>query len=105
VDTGHGADDVEDARRLLEQEREAVLRGLSDLRRRYRRINKTLMTLDEERQLLMIRGRAAGVPIVEMAEAVGTSRRSASNIISQAQEELERQAAWERRRTKGRTSA
>ncbi len=97
-------DDVKQARHLLEQERDAVLRGLNDLRRRYRRINKTLMTLDEERQALMVRGRAAGVPIVEMAEAVGTSRRSASNILSQAQEQLQSQEAWELRRTKGRST-
>jgi DNA-directed RNA polymerase specialized sigma24 family protein len=96
-------DDVKQARYLLEQERDAVLRGLNDLRRRYRRISKTLTTLDEERQSLMVRGRAAGVPIVEMAEAVGTSRRSASNILSQAQEQLQSQEAWELRRTKGRS--
>lgn len=96
-------DDVKQARYLLEQERDAVLRGLNDLRRRYRRISKTLTTLDEERQSLMVRGRAAGVPIVEMAEAVGTSRRSASNILSQAQEQLLSQEAWELRRTKGRS--
>jgi vacuolar-type H+-ATPase subunit D/Vma8 len=96
-------DDVKQARYLLEQERDAVLRGLNDLRRRYRRISKTLTTLDEERQSLMVRGRAAGVPIVEMAEAVGTSRRSASNILSQAQEQLLSQEAWELRRTRGRT--
>jgi vacuolar-type H+-ATPase subunit D/Vma8 len=98
-------DDVKEARQLLEQERDAVLRGLNDLRRRYRRISKTLTTLDEERQSLMVRGRAAGVPIVEMAEAVGTSRRSASNILSQAQEQLQSQEAWELRRTKGRSRA
>jgi DNA-directed RNA polymerase specialized sigma24 family protein len=94
--------DVEHARHLLEQERDAVLRGLNDLRRRYRRINKTLTTLDEERQSLLVRGRAAGVPIVEMAEAVGTSRRTLSTIISQAQEQQRSAEAWELRRTKGR---
>ena len=77
-----------------------MLRGLRDLRRRYRRINRTLMTLDDERQALMIRGRAAGVPVVEMAQAAGTSRQSAHNIIREAQEARRAKEVWEARQKK-----
>jgi len=93
---------LERARHLLQQEGDVVLRGLRDLRRRYRRINRTLATLDEERQALMLRGRAAGVPVVEMAQAAGTSRQSAHNIIREAQEQRQKKDAWDaRRRRKG----
>jgi ribosomal 50S subunit-associated protein YjgA (DUF615 family) len=91
-------EDVEQARSVVEQEVEAVLRGLRDLRRRYRRITKTLMTLDEERQALMVRGRAAGLPTTELANAAGTSRQSVTTIIRQAQEERQDLESWERRR-------
>jgi hypothetical protein len=74
--------EIDRARKLLEDERRAVLDGLAgageDARERARRQQAWRATVSD----LLERGRAAGVPVTEMAKALGLSRQWTSHLLA-----------------------
>lgn len=79
----------QDIGKLLEEERKTVLAGLKKLElERQREADRRLKRLDREDDLLT-RGQQAGVPVQEMAEALGISRQSLHTRLRQAKEVAE----------------
>jgi hypothetical protein len=81
--------DVARAQRVLEAERNAVLDGFRDVAKRrtaeIQRHSDATWALEQEWFDLALRGKAAGVPVVEMADALGFTRQRMHHIIRQAE--------------------
>jgi hypothetical protein len=75
-------DEVEKAQEVLAQEREAVLASLRAARETARRLAHERRTWKAEVQELVARGRAAGVRVNDMADALGVSRQWATQLLS-----------------------
>jgi hypothetical protein len=83
--------EVRRAREVLEAEQRAVLVALRKVRSREERVRareaeRREAVLREIGDLLM-RGREAGVPMVEMADALGLTRQMAHRIVRKRKEE------------------
>jgi hypothetical protein len=72
---------IERARKVLHAEAEAVIHGLRTIGHERDRLTDALRALDAESVSLVHRGRAAGVPVMRMAEALGTSRQHIHAVI------------------------
>ena len=75
--------DVERAKIVLENERKAVLKGLREQKRRAARLAEEQRLWRSEVEKLLDRGKAVGVPVVKMADALGVSRQWTSHLAWQ----------------------
>jgi hypothetical protein len=93
--------DVEKAQAILEAERTAVLSDLGKWKARERKARSREAKRREkalaEMHALLMRGKAAGVPVVELAEAVGISRQMAHRLIREAQPDVRKDQRQEER--------
>jgi hypothetical protein len=76
--------DVEQARQVLEDERTAVLAGLAGEQAAAERAAEEQRRWRTEVQSLLERGRAAGLSVAEMAEALGISRQWTNHLAKRA---------------------
>jgi hypothetical protein len=76
--------DVEQARQVLEDERNAVLAGLADERAAAERAAEEQRRWRAEVESLLERGRAAGLSVAEMADALGISRQWTNHLARRA---------------------
>jgi hypothetical protein len=76
--------DVERAKEVLAGEREAVLGGLADERAAAERAAEEQRRWRADVQALLERGRAVGLSVAEMADALGISRQWTNHLTKQA---------------------
>jgi hypothetical protein len=74
--------DVEQARETLDQERAAVLSELAGAAAEAREAAERHKAWKSRVHELLERGRVAGVPIIEMARALGVSRQWTSHLLA-----------------------
>ena len=86
--------DVQRARQVLENERNAVLEGLAAERAAAERAAEEQRRWRADVEALLERGRAAGLSVAEMAEALGISRQWTNHLAKRAvDKEVEKRAA------------
>lgn len=98
--------EVEKAKAILEAERAAVLGELRKWKAREDKIRQREVLrrtrAEEEMHSLLMRGKAAGVPVVEMADGLRVTRQMAHRIIREAEHDRpfaeQRKAAREGRK-------
>jgi hypothetical protein len=82
---------VEEAKQVLEAEREATIAALTDWEKRWSQfVRKRFaeeMVLEGEKRDLLLRGKAAGVPVVEMAEVLYMTRQKVHHDLREAEHE------------------
>ena len=78
------ADDVDQAIEVLRREREAVLSGLGEERAAAERAAEEQRRWRAHVQALLERGRAVGLSVVDMAEALGISRQWTNHLAKHA---------------------
>jgi hypothetical protein len=76
--------EVEKAMRVMSAEREAVLAGLAGERGAAERAAEEQRRWRTEVQALLERGRAVGLSVAEMAEALGVSRQWTNHLAKRA---------------------
>jgi hypothetical protein len=74
--------EIQRARELLEQERKAVLEGLSEAGNEARELAQRRKRWRDEVSTFLERGRQAGVSVTEMASALGLSRQWTSHLLA-----------------------
>jgi predicted methyltransferase MtxX (methanogen marker protein 4) len=83
--------EVEKARQVLEAERQAVLDGLrqvaDDAQAEFERHRVAMDEIHSRSLDLVVRGKAAGATVVEMAEAANMTRQRAHAVLRQADPE------------------
>jgi hypothetical protein len=77
-------DDVEQAKQILEAERQAVLAGLADERAAAERAAEEQRRWRADVETLLERGRAVGLSIADMADALGVSRQWTNHLTKTA---------------------
>ncbi|MBA2526852.1 MAG: hypothetical protein H0V18_13875 [Pyrinomonadaceae bacterium] len=77
--------EVERAKRILEAERETVLTGLLKARAADRDLARKRRRVRERIEAFLLRGKAAGVEVTEMAGALGITRQMAHRLIKEAE--------------------
>ncbi len=86
--------DVDQAMQVIRAEREAVLVGLAEERAAAERAAEEQRRWRADVQALLERGRAVGLPVAEMAEALGISRQWTNHLAKQAVDrEIRKRAA------------
>lgn len=75
-------DEINKAREVLSRERKAVLSGLRAARKRAERMAEERKGWKAEVHDLINRGRACGLRVNEMAEALGVSRQWATQLMT-----------------------
>ena len=76
--------DVEQAKRVIETERAAVLAGLADEKAAAERAAEEQRRWRADVEALLERGRAVGLSVAEMAEALGVSRQWTNHLAKTA---------------------
>ena len=76
--------EIEQAKQVLEAEREAVLAGLGDERAAAERAVQEQRRWRADVEALLERGRAVGLSVAEMADALGISRQWTSHLAKRA---------------------
>ena len=76
--------DVEQAKQVLEDERQAVLAGLADERAAAERAAEEQRRWRADVEALLERGRAVGLSIADMADALGVSRQWTNHLTKKA---------------------
>ena len=85
---------VEQAKQVIETERNAVLAGLAEERAAAERAAEEQRRWRAEVQSLLERGRAVGLPVADMAEALGISRQWTNHLAKQTvSREMRKRAA------------
>src|SRR5581483_12265043 len=77
-------DEVAKARQVIETERAAVLAGLADERAAAERAAEEQRRWRADVQALLERGRAVGLSVADMADALGISRQWTNHLAKQA---------------------
>lgn len=77
-------EDIKRAKEVLETERAAVLQGLADERAAAERAAEEQRRWRADVEALLERGRAVGLSVAEMAEALGISRQWTNHLAKHA---------------------
>jgi len=86
--------DVDDALEVIQAEQEAVLAGLAEERAAAERAAEEQRRWRADVEALLERGRAVGLSVAEMAEALGISRQWTNHLTNRAvHKEVKKRAA------------
>ena len=79
-------DELERAKQVIEGERQAVLAGLAEQRAAAERAAEEQRRWRTEVEALLERGRAVGLPVADMAKALGVSRQWTNHLAKASME-------------------